>query len=321
MNYLIDIIVILVIIFYLIEGYRNGFIKNFFELLGFILALYISFILNNPVSSFLVSNFPLPLSLSKIVAFLIVWLVIDIIYSIALFFAYRPIPEKIKTAMANKILGVLPALLKAMIVILLVLIFLTSIPIRESKKFETAIQKTYLTKVFLDSGSILQKPYQIVFGKGIEDLVNFFTLPPQSDKVVALNYRTQNLQVDEDSENEMLNLINQERKSRGLNELKMDDHLQEIGRNHSRDMFERGYFSHYNPEGLSPFDRLRSEGIVYVYAGENLALAPDVNKAHQGLMDSEGHRENILNPNFNKIGIGVIDAGIYGKMFTQEYTD
>jgi len=41
----------------------------------------------------------------------------------------------------------------------------------------------------------------------------------------------------------------------------------------------------------------------------------------QGLMNSPGHRANILNPNFHKIGIGVIDGGIYGKMYTQEFTN
>lgn len=321
MGYLIDFIVIIIFVFYLIDGYRNGFIKNFLELLGSVLSLYIAFILNNAVSSFLVSHFPLPLSLSKIVAFLIIWLITDILYSIGLFFAYRPIPQKIKEAPVNKILGVLPAFFKAVIIILLILIFLTSMPIEESQKFKGEMGKTHVAKTFLDSSSILQKSYQTVFGKGIEDLVNFFTLPPQSDKLVALNYRTQNITIDENSENQMLDLINQARKANGLSVITMDDHLREVARAHSKDMFERGYFSHYTPEGLSPFDRLRNAGIIYVYAGENLALAPDVNKAEQGLIDSEGHRENILNSNFNKVGIGVVDAGIYGRMFTQDFID
>lgn len=321
MSYLIDLVIVLIFIWYLIDGYRHGFIKNFLDLLGFIFALFIAYLLNNSVSNFLVSHFPLPLSLSKIVAFLIVWLVIDIIYSIIIYFAYHAIPQKIKEVKANKILGILPAFFKFIIVILLVLVFLISIPIRESLEFKKEVEKTHLAKIFLGSGSLLQRPYQTVFGRGIEDLVNFFTLPPQSEKTVALNYHVQDLKVDEASENEMLILINQERKARGLAELKMDDRLHEVAREHSRDMFERGYFSHYTPEGLSPFDRLKNAGIIYLYAGENLALAPDVDKAEQGLMDSEGHRENVLNPNFGKIGIGVMDGGVYGKMFSQEFTN
>jgi len=320
-SYLIDVVIILVFVFYLIDGYRSGFIKNFLDLLGFILALTIAFILNNAVSNFLVSHFTLPLSLSKIVAFLIIWLIVDILYSIGLYFANRAIPKHITEEKINKIFGILPAFFKAIIVILLVLIFLTSMPIRESLRFRKEVENTHLSKIFLDSSSILQKPYQLVFGSGIEDLVNFFTLPPQSERVVALNYKTDQLTIDESSENEMLSLVNNERKSNGLSELKVDEKLREVARNHARDMFTRGYFSHYTPEGLSPFDRMRNAGIIYVFAGENLALAPDANKAEQGLINSEGHRENILNHNFNNIGIGVIDAGIYGKMFAQEFKD
>ena len=83
----------------------------------------------------------------------------------------------------------------------------------------------------------------------------------------------------------------------------------------------QGYFSHYNPEGESPFDRMEKAEINYLAAGENLALAPTVTLSHQGLMNSPGHKANILSPDYGKIGIGVIDGGIYGKMFVQEFTD
>ena len=54
---------------------------------------------------------------------------------------------------------------------------------------------------------------------------------------------------------------------------------------------------------------------------ENLALAPNVDIAHKGLMNSPGHRANILSPSFGRVGIGVIDGGGYGKMFAQEFAD
>ena len=52
-----------------------------------------------------------------------------------------------------------------------------------------------------------------------------------------------------------------------------------------------------------------------------MALAPNVDRAHTGLMNSEGHKRNILDPAFGKIGIGVVDGGVYGKMFTQVFTE
>ena len=86
-------------------------------------------------------------------------------------------------------------------------------------------------------------------------------------------------------------------------------------------MLQRGYFSHYNPENKSPFDRMESYGINYGFAGENLALAPSASLAHQGLMNSQGHRANILSPNYKKVGIGIVDGGVYGKMVAQEFSD
>jgi uncharacterized protein YkwD len=119
----------------------------------------------------------------------------------------------------------------------------------------------------------------------------------------------------------MLDLVNKERAQQGVDKVVFNEELTEVGRDHCEDMFRRGYFSHYAPEGLSPFDRMINAGILFNFAGENLALAPDVNLAMQGLMNSPGHKENILSPNFGKLGVGVINGGIYGQMFCQEFTD
>ena len=82
-------------------------------------------------------------------------------------------------------------------------------------------------------------------------------------------------------------------------------------------MFRLKYFGHISPVTGSPFDRLKAAGIEYIRAGENLAYAQSVNIAHQGLMNSEAHRENILKPEYTKLGIGVMSAGLYGRMFAQ----
>ena len=119
----------------------------------------------------------------------------------------------------------------------------------------------------------------------------------------------------------MLALLNTERTSKGLKAVEFWEELAQVGRNHCKDMFERGYFSHHTPEGLSPFDRMEKANITFNYAGENLALAPNAILAMKGLMESKGHRENILSKNFGKVGIGVIDGGVYGQMFCQEFTD
>lgn len=120
-------------------------------------------------------------------------------------------------------------------------------------------------------------------------------------------------------EQKMLELINAERKKAGLQPLAVDMRLVTISRLKSKDMIDKNYFSHTSPTYVSSFDALKANGVTYRYAGENLAGASTVERAHTNLMNSPGHRANILNPNYNYVGIGIVDGGPYGKMFTQTF--
>ena len=117
----------------------------------------------------------------------------------------------------------------------------------------------------------------------------------------------------------MFDLVNDERAAVGLARLQWDDRLLPAARQHSEEMFKLKYFAHQSPVSGSPFDRLKTAGITYTRAGENLAYAQSVSVAHRGLMQSQGHRENILRPEFTHMAIGVVSAGPYGRMFTQMF--
>ncbi|BBB92179.1 MAG TPA: CAP domain-containing protein [Methylomusa anaerophila] len=120
-------------------------------------------------------------------------------------------------------------------------------------------------------------------------------------------------------EQTMVNLVNRERTSRGLAPLQVDMRLVKVARMKSLDMIKNNYFSHQSPTYGSPFDLMRSQGITYRAAGENLAGASSVTQAHTNLMNSSGHRANILNANYNRIGIGIVKGGPYGMMISQEF--
>jgi len=117
----------------------------------------------------------------------------------------------------------------------------------------------------------------------------------------------------------MVNLVNQERAKAGLKPLAVDMKLVELARMKSQDMIDKGYFAHQSPTYGSPFDMMKKAGLMYRTAGENLAGASTVDKAHVNLMNSSGHRANILNANFTHIGIGIIEGGPYGMMLTQMF--
>lgn len=130
---------------------------------------------------------------------------------------------------------------------------------------------------------------------------------------------SEGLAVDRAAESKMLALVNAERERAGLRPLEADERLATVARTHSDEMFRLGYFAHESPTSGNVVDRLDAAGLAWLVTGENLALAQDVAEAHQGLMDSPGHRANILNPAFTRVGIGVIRSPANGVMVTQVF--
>ncbi len=120
-------------------------------------------------------------------------------------------------------------------------------------------------------------------------------------------------------EQRMLDLVNRARAAQGLAPLAVDMRLVETARLKSRDMVEKGYFGHVSPTYGTVADMWRRAGISFAGGGENIAGAPTVDMAFNNLMNSPGHRANILNPAFTHIGIGIVDGGPYGKMITQQF--
>jgi len=115
-------------------------------------------------------------------------------------------------------------------------------------------------------------------------------------------------------EQAQLALTNAARVADGRAPLRCDVLMTMVARAHSQDMCDRRYFSHTNLEGLSPFQRMRAAGVSYSTAGENIAqgqrTAEDV---HTSWMNSPGHRANILNGAYGRIGIGLSECG--GRMY------
>lgn len=106
-------------------------------------------------------------------------------------------------------------------------------------------------------------------------------------------------------EQKAVDLLNQDRAAQGLPALKVNSQLTSLAERYAQDMINRNYFSHYNPEGQSPFDRMTAAGIQYGYAGENIAIDYSVAGAESAFMNSQGHRDNILSANYNQVGIGI----------------
>jgi uncharacterized protein YkwD len=225
----------------------------------------------------------------------------------------------------NSLAGVIPALLKGVIILGFGLRALALAPIDGGVVGDLTSSQVGQR---IEDVAALSLPYvEGAFDK-ITEQATRFSLPVAEAPAGAHEGKTdltipRGLTVwpDPDSESVMLRLVNQERSLAGRPALVADDRLREVARAHGEEMFRLGYFAHDSPTAGSPFDRLKRAGIKYAAAGENLAYAPTVEAAHRGLMESPDHRRNILDPEFRRVGIGVQQSGLWGRMFTQNFTN
>ena len=323
---LFDIVFVVVILFYAYEGYSLGLALASLDLVSFVLSFIIALKFYNVLANLLLLLFSLPLGFAHAIGFFLLAFVAEV--CLGLFF--RGILRRVPTvrsqhplfSLLRKLdhwLGIIPGMVSAFIVLSFLLTIVVSLP--SSPLIKSLVTDSKIGSRLIANTSLFEKQLNSIFGGALNDTLNFLTVEPKSNESVNLHFSMKKGTVDDQAEQEMFILVNKERVKSGLAPLTFDTMLRDVARAHSQDMFARGYFSHYTPEGRSPFDRMTNAGITFMYAGENLALAPSTDLAMQGLMNSPGHRANILNPNFKKIGIGVIDGGIYGKMYSQEFTD
>lgn len=314
-----DILFVIFFILYVFEEASLGFIPAVLDFLSIILSFFIGIALYGFFSGIIWKLFSIPKGLSDATSFLIVSVVVWIVFRVACIFVKRALTSVLLPSIANLFLGFLFAVLSYLFLASFVFSVLLSFPVSK-------LVKGYLTSSFaanflaLHTG-IFESNIKHIFGNAGEDVLNFFTVEPQSDSIVRLHFTVKNPMVNAHEEEVMLNDLNKQRAVHNLPPLSADEQLVSVAQAHGKDMLQRGYFSHYTPEGYSPFDRMEAAGIAYTTAGENLAFAPTETIAMEGLMKSPGHRANILSPAFHKVGIGVLDAGIYGEIFVQEFTD
>jgi uncharacterized YkwD family protein len=114
---------------------------------------------------------------------------------------------------------------------------------------------------------------------------------------------------------QVINLVNQERAKAGLQALSSDNALSAMALDKAKDMYNNHYFDHTSPTYGSPFEMMNTYGISYTYAGENIAMGQQSpQEVMNAWMNSTGHRQNILSPNYTKIGVA-----FYNGEWVQEF--
>jgi uncharacterized protein YkwD len=314
---LVDIVLLLIVIFSIFSGYRKGFIYGLFSIVSWVASLLITLYCYRYVVNWIDGNGGYKSVWTVPVAFFITFIVVKIVVGAIIGWVLGAIPRETHENILNRALGVLPGLLNGLIIAALIATFLLIVPITEP--ITEKAQNSWIAQRLSEPVAEVEDRLSPIIGETIQKTIGKLTIDPESQQFIKLPYTVETPKPRPDLEVKMLALLNEERAKRGLKVLKADPEMQIVARDHSKDMFVRGYFSHYTPEKKDPFDRMRARNVQFVTAGENLALARTVLMAHEGLMNSPGHRANILQPSFGRVGIGIMDGGIYGIMVTQDF--
>ena len=315
----VDFIILAVFAFFISEAWRFGFWVILADFFAFLLSLVLALRGYSFISVFLRSNFSLPHSVSNALGFLFTAALTETALSLIFARLLAKVPRKLSNNVLSKLAAVIPAVGQGAVFISFILTLVIGLPVFPTIKL--TLTESKIGGFLLKNTLSLEARVNEVFGGLIEDSLSYLTVKPGSKESIPISVDRQVLSVDETSEAVMFKLVNEERLKIGLGTLEWRSEIVPVAREHARDMWEREYFGHVSPDGEDVGGRLDRAGVDYQSVGENLALAPTVSTAHQGLMNSEGHRENILSSDFNRVGIGVIDNGVYGKMFVQVFTN
>lgn len=312
----VDILLLLVMLFCVWLGWRRGAIAGFSDLFSWVGSLAIAFLFYKIVGAWVTQTVPSLGVWSNPFVFVFLLLVSRFILSV-LISKLVPYDAALTDKPLNKALGIIPGFINGVINSIIVSALLLLVPV-SSTVTSTAKDSQAVT---LLAGQLQWFDDKLVpiFDPAIKQTVHDKAIYPDAKSTTKLNITVADAVPKPDLEMEMLSLVNKERQQMGLSPLKWDNTLLPAARSHSKDMFARGYFSHFSLEGKTVSDRLRNSKVRFVVAGENLALAQTIPMAHQGLMNSPGHKANILHKSYGRIAIGVLDGGRHGLMITQVF--
>jgi uncharacterized protein YkwD len=313
----IDLLLAVIVLFGAWSGWRRGFVHATLDLLSLLGSAFLALLLYRYPAALLEGQWPALGVWIAPLAFVATFVVLHALLDALAGLTTGSTPKHVHRHAVNRLLGVVPGAAGGLVNAVVVALALLALPLTDG-----------ITRLTRDSEAAtrlavpaqwLEAQLEPIFDPAIRKTLQALTVPPQSGASVPLQFKVAQATPRPDLESELLEMVNAERRQHGLPALAADPALTRVARAHSQDMLARGYFSHVSPEGGQLSDRLKLGEVRYLVAGENLALAQTLAIAHRGLMNSPGHRANILQPKFGRLGIGVLDAGRYGLMITENF--
>tara|TARA_B100001248_G_scaffold167446_1_gene126681 strand:- start:172 stop:1185 length:1014 start_codon:yes stop_codon:yes gene_type:complete len=319
----IELFVYIFIIFFLIYGWRKGFLIQFFYLMVLLISIALSFRYSYQVGSYISSWFNSNIQLSEIFGGVLIFITV---LTVSSFFQNFIDNNQKQRDVGNKLLGGFVSILVSNLI--LTLIFTVTSIISVPQFLEDTIENSNLVSFYTDTSGTPQQALELITGTDLIKVVSRIKdLTGKSSVVVSEQgcieipkYSLSNLSNNNDQKNDLYALLLVERSNQNLAPLELSETLSEISLSYAYEMYQNGFWCHKNPKnGELVGDRLSKKGFPYIDIGENLALSSSVRSGHISLMNSESHKNTILDNEFKRVGIGIV-SGPLGLIIVQIFS-
>ena len=319
----IELFVYIFIVFFVINGWKKGFLLQFFYLMVLLISIALSFRYSDQVGSYISSWFNSNIQLSEIFGGVLIFITV---LTVSSFFQNFLANNQKQRDVGNKLLGGFVSLLVSNLI--LTLIFTITSIISVPQFFEDTIENSNLVSFYTDTSGTPQQALELITGTDLIKVVSRIKdLTGKSSVVVGEQgcieipkYSLSNLSNNNEQKDELYALLLTERSNQNLAPLELSEKLSEIALNYAYTMYQDGFWCHKNPKnGELVGDRLSKQGFPYIDIGENLALSSSVRSGHISLMNSESHKNTILDNEFKRVGIGIV-SGPLGLIIVQIFS-
>ena len=319
----IELFVYIFIVFFVINGWKKGFLLQFFYLMVLLISISLSFRYSDQVGSYISSWFNSNIQLSEIFGGVLIFITV---LTVSSFFQNFLANNQKQRDVGNKLLGGFVSLLVSNLI--LTLIFTITSIISVPQFFEDTLENSNLVSFYTDTSGTPQQALELITGTDLIKVVSRIKdLTGKSSVVVGEQgcieipkYSLSNLSNNNEQKDELYELLLTERSNQNLAPLELSEKLSDIALNYAYAMYQDGFWCHKNPKnGELVGDRLSKQGFPYIDIGENLALSSSVRSGHISLMNSESHKNTILDNEFKRVGIGIV-SGPLGLIIVQIFS-
>ena len=322
----IDIFIYIFIIYLIISGWRKGSSLIIFYIVSFLASIFLSFkysfLIGVYISGWLNSNQQVSQIFAGLIIFVAAITASSLIQNII-------IPTDTVAEFGSKALGSLLSLILSNLILTLIisLVSLFTLP----NFIQENIERSSLVSFYIEPDGIPQQSLEIIAGTDLLKVTNRIKKLTGNSSVVVDEYGCLEIPEEplskllskEEEALKMFDLINLERINESIDPLLFMQEYSNVAKNYALKMYLEGFWCHQDPSnGYYATDRLREVGFRgknIQEVSENLAIASTIYTGHEELMNSESHRNTILDNEFNRVGIGII-SGPTGLIIVQIFS-